>query len=125
MLIGLDDFSNYPSEILGKYSQEVILPEITELTTQELSDLTRLTTLKETVKDLEKQIKEIENVYKDRYSEGIFDNGEIKLTISERSRDGGYDFDRLSIEHPEIDYNSYKKPKTTYKVMAVKRKKIK
>lgn len=120
VLMGLDDFSNYPMHILEKYSTTKILPEISTMSDDDLHNIRLLSTYKEQVKTLEKKIKDIEEPLKNKYSEGVFDNGSIRFTIATQERKGGYDIDRLSIEHPEIDYNKYLKPATTLKVMRLK-----
>ena len=119
VLMGLDDFSNYPMDILERYSTIRILPEITSLTDAEKSDLKTLVAYKEQIKEWEKKVKEIESKIKDSYEEGIYDDDVLRVTISNNERAGGYDFNRLSIEHPEIDYSKYLKPSTKYKTMRV------
>jgi predicted phage-related endonuclease len=125
VLMGLNDFSNYPVEILARYSTTKILPTIDSLSNEERQNLRKLDSYKEQVKRLEKDIKEIESGIKDNYAEGIFEDDEYKLTISVNERKGGIDIDRLSIEHPEIDYSKYLKPSSSYKMMRLTPKKKK
>lgn len=125
VLMGLNDFTNYPIEILSRYSTIKILPSIKEVSDRERQDFKKLASYKEQVKRLEKDIKEIENRIKDNYDEGIFEDDDYKLTISINERKGSIDIDRLSIEHPDIDYSKYLKPSTSYKMMRFTPKKKK
>jgi predicted phage-related endonuclease len=124
-LMGMTDFSKYPIQILSRYSTTKILPEITSISDEEKKELKKLASYKEQVKRLEEDIKKIENSLKENYNEGVFDSDEFKLTISINERKGGMDIDRLSIEHPEIDYSKYLKPNTTYKMLRFTNKKKK
>jgi predicted phage-related endonuclease len=122
-LMGTTDFSKYPVDILARYSTTKILPEITSISDEERKDLKKLASYKAQVKRLEDDIKKIETNLKENYNEGVFDDDEFKLTISINERKGGIDMDRLSIEHPEIDYSKYVKPNTTYKLIRLTPKK--
>ena len=116
VLMGLDDFSNYPMHILEKYSTTKILPEISTMSDDDLHNIRLLSTYKEQVKTLEKKIKDIEEPLKNKYSEGVFDNGGPPIRIyhlQQKKEKGGYDIlidFQLSIQ---IDYIGYLKPATT------------
>ena len=121
-LTGLTDFNQYPETILKRYSETKILPEIKEMSDTEINDARQLITYKEQMKRLRDKCKEIEDRLKTNYDEGIYNNNDFKLTLSERTRKGGLDKNRLSIEHPEIDLKSYSKPSTHYKTLRVTKK---
>lgn len=123
VLIGLDDFSNYPDKILEKYSTIKILPEIETITKSEHEDLLDLIEYKKEEKELKAKIKKIEDNIKNNYDEGVFDNSDYKLTVSMHERKGSYDVIKMSIEHPEIDYEKYLKPSSSYKTMRITPKK--
>jgi hypothetical protein len=122
VLMGLDDFDNYPTEILEKYSNYKPLPTIEELSDEELNDLSKLATYKEEEKRLKKKIKVIDTKLKENYDEGIYEDDRFKVTVSNRSRKGGFDESSFSIEHPDLELTKYRKPDTYYKVLSVKTK---
>lgn len=131
VLMGLDTFDNYPTHLLEKYSTTKILPNLDENIDDDLKEkIIKLALMKDNYKTLEKEIKDIENELKEKFDEGKFeciteDNKALKLTIDKRIKAGGFDMDKLSIEHPEIDYSKYRKPDTVYKVLKLTSKEVK
>ena len=79
--------------------------------------------MKQEKSSLEKEIKAIEDKIKEKWETGSYDGDTIKLTISEVRKRGSVDVDRLSIEHPEIDYSKYMKEDIVYRNLRVTKKK--
>lgn len=125
VLIGLDDFDNYPQHLFEKYSKVKMLEPLDNVSLVDVEHFSILTDLKAQKKVIEDDIKMIENTLKEKFDTGIWENSVYKVTLSESSRVGGIDLDRLSIEHPEIDYSAYMKPSSTFKTMRITKKKVK
>lgn len=122
VLMGFEDFSNYPTHLLEKYSQTKILQPFEEVTAEQEQEFIRLIELKEQIKELEAEAKLIENKIKDSFGEGKWEavdefGNKYSVTLSETIRKGGIDLDRLSIENPGLDLTKYAKPDTTYKTL--------
>ena len=69
VLMGFDDFSNYPTHLLEKYSRAKILQPFKEVTEEQEQEFIRLLELKEHIKELEAEVKLIENKIKDTFGE--------------------------------------------------------
>ena len=123
VFMGLDSFENYPLDILSKYSKQTILPTIKDMKPEDLADAANLVQYKLSYKALEKKIDEIEDRFKTVYDIGMYDAPDFKITLSDGYREGSLDLDRLSIEHPEIDYTKYKKEGTRYRTLRLTPKK--
>jgi len=125
VLMGLEIFDNFPKDILAKYSNVKLLPRIENVSDEVIAEAKKLIDYKKQVKELEEKIGAIEDLIKDNFETGTFDNAAIKISIGEGSRAGGYDIDYMSIEHPEINYERYRKPNSTYRTLRVTGKKAK
>jgi predicted phage-related endonuclease len=122
MLMGFETWDNFPYHLVTKYSKKTPLEDIENITEEEVDLLAELADLKEEKSNLDKEIKVIENQLKEKWKTGKYENDRIKLTISEVHKRGAVDIDRLSIEHPEIDYDSYIKQDTVYRSLRVVKK---
>lgn len=117
---GVKSWSEYPSDLLEKYSGTKPLPEIETMPDEDVERLKTIARLKEEIKVLDSQLKYHEGFIKDQYSVGKFDNGNVSVTLSEYSRKGGYDINRFMIEYPEIDMEQYRQEPTYYRTLRVK-----
>lgn len=124
MLMGFDSWENFPYYLVEKYSGVTTLEEIKNISEEEIELLAELADLKEEKSNLEKEIKALENKVKDKWSSGKYENDKIKVTISEVRKRGALDLDRLSIEHPEIDYTSYLKDDVVYRTLKINKKEV-
>lgn len=122
MLMGFESWDNFPHHLTEKYSGTTVLEPIEDITDEEIELASELVELKEEKSVLDKEIKAIENKLKSRWETGKFENDNIKLSITEIRKRGAFDIDRLSIEHPEIDYSKYVKEDTVYRTMKVIKK---
>jgi len=120
VLIGLEDFEDYPVHLLQKYSQTVLLDDLEGVTGTHEDKLRNLIVLKERQKALGIEVKGIETEIKETFQTGKFKNEFVSLTLSESTRKGGYDMDALSISHPEIDLEKFRKPNTHSRTLRVK-----
>lgn len=122
MLMGFESWDNFPYHLTEKYSGSTPLEDIDNVTEDDQNLLAELAELKEEKSTLDKEIKALESKIKDKWVTGKFENDSIKLTISEVKKRGALDIDRLSIEHPEIDYSKYLKDDIVYRTLKVSKK---
>jgi len=116
ILMGISSIEDYPWEIVEKYSK---VNHIKSLNDEDIEDydkelLHRLGELKEEIKEKETECKELEEYAKSHYTDSKYQDEDYKYVISTGERKGGFDEDKLSIEHPEIDLTQYRKPSTSY-----------
>lgn len=123
VLTGLSDFDEYPSDLLEKYSKTRLLPKIEELSERDKDNAKLLLVLKEQAKDINKQIKDIEENLKNTFDEGIYENNLFKIMLKTNYRSGGIDIDKLALDFPDVDLTKYKKPDTSYKYFKITQKK--
>ena len=64
---------------------------------------------------------ELEEYAKKTFANSTYKDNDYKYVISTGTRKGDIDKDRLSIEHPEIDIEKYRKPDTSYQTLRVTR----
>jgi DNA-binding protein YbaB len=122
MLMGFESWENFPYALVSKYSKVTKLEDIENILDEEIDMLQELSDLKEEKSNLEKEIKAIEDRVKEKWSTGKYENDRIKVTISETHKRGALDVDRLSIEHPEIDYSKYIKEDVVFRTLRVIKK---
>jgi DNA-binding protein YbaB len=122
MLMGFESWENFPYALVSKYSKVTKLEDIENILDEEIDMLQELSDLKEEKSNLEKEIKAIEDRVKEKWSTGKYENDRIKVTISETHKRGTLDVDRLSIEHPEIDYSKYIKEDVVFRTLRVIKK---
>lgn len=116
ILMGISSIEDYPWEIVEKYSKTSQPKTLSddELEPYDKELLHRLGELKEEIKLKEAECKELEDYAKSHYADSKYQDEDYKYVISTGERKGGFDEDKLSIEHPEIDLAQYRKPSTTY-----------
>jgi hypothetical protein len=122
MLMGFESWENFPYDLVEKYSGTTPLEDIKNVSEEEVDMLQELADLKEEKSNLEKEIKSIEDKIKDKWTTGKYEDDRIKLTVSETRKRGALDLDRLSIEHPEIQYDKYIKDDVVYRTLRVIKK---
>lgn len=126
VLVGINTFDNYPTDILERYSRTQLLEDIDNLTPKDEEDIMQLAVLKDKKKVLEEQISAIETRLKDNYESGKFENDLISFSISQNERKGGLDEMNLSIwlsaNGIDIDLESFRKPSSRYKTLKIKSK---
>lgn len=126
VLIGLEDFANYPTEILEKYSTIQILEPLENFTPKDEEDALNLLVLKEKEKALKSQIRALEASIKDEFEAGKFENDYLVLSVSNGTRKGGLDEDALAIylasNDIDVDLTKFRKPSSHYKTIRIKDK---
>ncbi len=125
ILMGLNTIEDYPWEIINKYSKVNALKTLNDGDIEEYDKelLHRLGELKQEIKIRDLECKELEEYAKTHYAETRYEDSDYKYVISTGTRKGDIDKDKLSIEHPEIDIEEYRKPSTTYSQIRITTKK--
>lgn len=121
ILIGISSVEDYPWEIVNKYTK---VSALKNLDSDDIEDydkelLHRIGELKDEIKIRETECKELEEYAKSHYAECRYQDDDYKYVISTGTRKGDIDKDKLSIEHPEINLEDYRKPSTTYSQIRV------
>lgn len=121
ILMGITSIEDYPWDIVEKYSK---VNKTKALTDEDIEDydkelLHRIGELKDEIKVRETECKELEEYAKTHYTDSRYQDEDYKYVISTGERKGGFDEDKLSIEHPEIDLTQYRKPSTSYTMVRV------
>lgn len=121
ILMGISSTEEYPWEIINKYAK---VNSLKSLDSDEIEDydkelLHRIGELKDEIKVRETECKELEEYAKSHYADSRYQDEDYKYVISTGTRKGDIDKDKLSIEHPEIDLEEYRKPSTTYSTIRV------
>lgn len=121
ILMGLSDIEDYPWEIVDKYAKVNALKSLDSEDIEEYDKelLHRIGELKDEIKVRETECKELEDYAKSHYADSRYQDEDYKYVISTGTRKGDIDKDKLSIEHPEIDLEEYRKPSTTYSTIRV------
>lgn len=116
ILMGLSTVEDYPWEIVDKYAKVSALKSLDSDDIEEYDKelLHRIGELKDEIKVRETECKELEDYAKTHYADSRYQDEDYKYVISTGTRKGDIDKDKLSIEHPEIDIESYRKPSTSY-----------
>ena len=122
ILMGIADFDSYPWHIVEKYSKMVQLKKLesSDLSENDKQILNELGNLKMQEKEIKNRIDELSTYVKGTFENSEYSDGTFKYVISTRTRKGDFDKEALSIEHPTIDINRYRKPDTTFVVLDVK-----
>jgi predicted phage-related endonuclease len=120
VMLGLDTFDNYPTQLLQKYSKTKLLEPLLNVTAYDKATFENLATIKEEIKKLETQKKDIEEIIKNKYDIGIYADTDIELKINEYRKAGGVDVDALTLDYPDIDINKYQKPPVVYRTINTK-----
>jgi predicted phage-related endonuclease len=120
VMLGLDTFDNYPTHLLQKYSKTKLLEPLINVTAYDKATFENLATLREEIKVLENQKKQLEDIIKVKYDMGIYVDSDVELKISEYKKSGGIDVDALLVDYPNIDINKYQKPPIVYRTINTK-----
>lgn len=120
VMLGLETFDNYPTHLLQKYSKKKLLEPLTNVTDYDRATFENLATIRESIKVLEKQKSEIEDLIKAKYDTGIYADDNIEVKITEYKKSGGVDTDALLLDYPSIDINKYSKPPIVYRTITTK-----
>ena len=121
ILMGIASIDEYPWEIVEKYAK---VNKTKALTDDDIEDydkelLHRIGELKDKKSEIQAELDELEEYAKTHYTDSRYQDEDYKYVISTAERKGGFDEDKLSIEHPDIDLNNYRKPSTTYTTIRV------
>lgn len=121
ILMGLSTIEDYPWEVVEKYAKVNALKSLEDGEIEEYDKelLHRIGELKDEIKVRETECKELEEYAKSHYADSRYQDEDYKYVISTGTRKGDLDKDKLSIEHPEIDLEEYRKPSTTYSTIRV------
>ena len=94
-----------------------------DLTTEDVEKLYEWNDLKQQIANLEYQ----EGIYRSHFSEkyGKYNDGTLSFSNVEMERDGGYDVHTLMKDHPEINFNKYKRENAKYARQSLRVKKSK
>lgn len=121
ILMGISSIEDYPWETINKYAKVNSLKSLEDGDIEEYDKeiLHRIGELKDEIKVRETECKELEEYAKSHYADSRYQDEDYKYVISTGSRKGEIDKDKLSIEHPDIDLEEYRKPSTTYSTIRV------
>jgi predicted phage-related endonuclease len=117
LMVGLEDWENYPTRLVVKYAGGNSVAEIDNFSDLDQESLKELYQLNQQIKELETKKKTIEDTIKISYSEGTWSNGDLKLILSLNKRAGAIDLDALVLDNPHINIERYRKEPTVYKTM--------
>lgn len=121
ILMGITPREDFPYHIVDKYAK---VNQVKTLSGDELEDydkeiLHRIGELKTEIAISKKELDELEEYAKTHYTDSKWQDDDYKYTISTGTRKGDIDKDKLSIEHPDIDLEKYRKPDTSYVTLRV------
>lgn len=125
ILMGIASVEDYPWDIVEKYSSVKLLKSLggDDMEDYDRDLLHRIGELKDEIKIRKTECDELEEYAKTHYADCRYQDEDYKYVISTGSRKGDIDKDKLSIEHPEIDLEKYRKPSTTYSQIRVTNRK--
>lgn len=125
ILMGISSMEDYPWDTINKYTKVNALKSLEdgEIEDYDKELLHRIGELKDEIKVRETECKELEEYAKSHYADSRYQDEDYKYVISTGTRKGDIDKDKLSIEHPEIDIEKYRKPSTTYAQLRVTNRK--
>lgn len=124
ILNGIQPKETFPWHLVEKYSKTTQAAPF-EPSGDDLLLVEEYVELKEelaSMKDKEARLKELESYLKDSY-EGAYENSNFKITIGSVSKKGSIDIQRLSMDYPDIDFEQYRAPDSTYKSIRFKKAK--
>lgn len=122
LMDGTNSWDDYPYDLVEKYSGNKPLPPIEEIEDFEVDYIKKLIEVNEELKILNNEKKHIEMHLKQNYGVGKYEDNGVSMSLALYSRKGDIDFDRLKIDHPEIDIEKYRKQDSSYKTLRVKNK---
>lgn len=123
ILMGISSKDDYPWEIVEKYSKQKPIKTLDDPDIEDYDKelLHRIGELKDEISESKKELDELEEYAKKTFKDSTYKDNDYKYVISTGTRKGDIDKDRLSIEHPEIDIEKYRKPDTSYQTLRVTR----
>lgn len=116
---GIRQWSQYPSHLYEKYTTKKVLPNITELDNSTRAKFIRLNELRQQKGDIEDKIKDLNEELSNSFELGIFDDGQLRIIVSESEGRVAYDMNTLMIEHPEINWTSYSRKSPNYRQIRI------
>lgn len=125
ILSGISDVDDYLSDnadIILKYSTQTGTKTNRTEIKVDMDVLERITELKEQEKLLSEERKELEESIKKDVDNGFYKDEYYTVSISTISMAGGYNMDMLQLDHPEINFDKYKKSPRTMKRMTIKKR---
>lgn len=124
-LNGLVDFySDYPNDVLAKYSKTKMYEPITGLSEYTINYLHKLADLNEKKKEVDDKIKELQREHAEDFqiTAGRFEDDKIKVTVSCWTQSGGFDLDKFKNDNPTLDLSKYMKPDSERSKVIIKKK---
>jgi predicted phage-related endonuclease len=125
VMLGLDTFDNYPTHLLTKYSKTRLLQPLNNVDSNDKAIMENLVVIRDQIKELEYQKKNLEEHIKNKFDIGIFVDDTYEVKVNEYAKAGGYDIDAILLDYPNIDINKYKKPDIVYRTINTKMNKKK
>lgn len=123
ILVGILGKEDFPWHIVEKYSKTEkpmeYVPVQSDIDRQLMDELYEL---KKEKSQLEKREKELREYLEETYKGKIVDGDNYVFKVSTMSRSGGYDMNVLMLEHPEINFEQYRKPSTVSNVVRFSKK---
>ena len=124
--MGLREISDYPWDIVEKYSSQ---KQLKELTDQDLEDydkklLHSLGELKQQKKIIDDKITELETYAKTHYEDSKYEDDSFKYVISTSDGRDTFDKNTFSIENPTIDIGKYYKKGSPFRTIRITAKKV-
>ena len=117
-LYGFWDFDEkYPTDLMEKYAHTTVLPVIDKLDESMIDKAKLLMVYKKQAKELDKQISDIENEFKDKFDSGRYSGNLFNISIGNYIRKGSFDLNKFKLDYPDIDYSKYNGEDTSYKRM--------
>jgi hypothetical protein len=120
VMLGLDTMENFPHYLVEKYSKTKILAPLTNVTDYDRALFENLATIKDEIKILETQKKNVEDAIRDKYDIGIYADDNIEVKITEYTKSGGFDVDSFKLDYETIDIDKYRKPDIKYRTITTK-----
>lgn len=124
VLLGVEDWEDYPVHLLDKYGKTQLLESIENVSSETRNYWYKLGQLNAEKSKIEKQIKDLKASHENdlEVESGKFEDDIMKVSISDVTMKGKVDLDLLSIEHPELELDRYRVNDTTYKKVVIKLK---
>ena len=125
--LGLREVSEYPWEIVEKYSKQKPLKELTDSDLEDYDKqlLQNLGQLKQQKKAIDEKIKEFEDYAKEHYDDSKYEDSLFKYTLSTSNGRRTFDKNTFSIENPTIDISKYYVEGSPYRTIRITPKKQK
>lgn len=119
VMAGTRQWSEYPNHLYEKYTSKKALPNITDIDNSIKAKFVRLNDLRQQKNALEDQIKELSDELIPSFESGVYDDGQVRIIVSESEGRVSYDMNTLMLEHPEIPWMDYSRKSPNYKQIRV------